>query len=70
MGRILLVVDTLGIHREAVMIPLAPEGEGSVRIVGGKLEIHRPEDGDLDAWIAGLTDRIRALDLSSLKKAE
>jgi hypothetical protein len=69
-GRILEITDGLNLHREAVVIPLAPEGEGSVRIVGGKLEIHRPEEGDFSDWIEGLTDQIRALPLEGLKKAE
>jgi hypothetical protein len=70
MGRILEVVDALGIHREAVMIPLAPEGEGVARVSGGKLEIRRPETGDFDAWLEALPDAIRALDTSGLKRAE
>jgi len=52
------------------MIPLAPEGEGIVRIVARRLEIRRPEEGDFQAWLARLPDEITALDLSSLKKAE
>ena len=70
MGLILEIVDGLNIHREAVMIPLAPEGEGSVRIVAGRLQIHRPEEGDFGAWLAGLAGQIEALDTSALKKAE
>jgi hypothetical protein len=70
MGRILEIVDGLGIHREAVSIPLAPEGEGVARIAGARLEIRRPETGDFEAWLAGLPDAIRALDTSSLKKVE
>jgi len=70
MGRILEIVDGLSIHREAIMIPLAPEGEGAVRIVAGRLQIHRPEEGDFDAWLAGLPGQIEELDTSGLKKTE
>jgi hypothetical protein len=69
-GRILEVTDSLGIHREAVMIPLRPEGAGVVRVEGSRLTILRPDEGDLDAWIASLPDAIAALDLSGLKKVE
>jgi hypothetical protein len=68
-GRILAITDGLGIHREAVLIPLAPEGEGSARIVSDRLEIHRPEEGDFDEWADGLQAAIEALDTSGLKKA-
>jgi len=68
-GRILEITDALGIHREAVLIPLAPEGSGAVRIVGNRLEIHRPEEGDFDAWADGLEAEIEGLDTSGLKKA-
>ena len=70
MGRILEIVDGLNIHREAVMIPLAPEGTGAVRVVAGRLQIHRPEEGDFDAWLESLPGQIAALDTSGLKKAE
>ena len=69
-GRILEITDGLGLHREAVMIPLAPEGDGDVRIVGGRLTIHRPEEGDFEAWVATLPGLIEALDTAGLKRAE
>ncbi|MEN8148589.1 MAG: hypothetical protein ABFS86_02130 [Planctomycetota bacterium] len=68
-GRILELTDSLGLHREAVMIPLAPEGSGVVRIEGGRLVIHRPEEGDFDEWFATLPASIESLDTSHLKRA-
>jgi len=69
-GRILEITDGKNLHREAVMIPLAPMGNGAVRIVGARLEIHRPEEGDFEAWIATLPEKIDALDTSGLKRGE
>jgi len=69
-GRILELTDGLGLHREAVMIPLAPEGSGAARIEGNRLVIRRPEEGDFEAWFDTLPASIGALDLSGLKRAE
>lgn len=67
--RILAATDALGLHREGVMVPLWTEKGGKLEVRGGKLRITAPSDGDFDAWVAALPDRIRALDLSSLKRA-
>jgi hypothetical protein len=70
-GRILESVRALGIHAEAIRIPLAPEGSGSIAISGGKLVVVTPETGDLDAFIASLPARAQALPgFGSLKRAE
>ena len=69
-GRILALTDGMNLHREAVMIPLAPEGSGTVRIDGNRLVIRRPEEGDFEAWLATLPASIEALDLTGLKRAE
>ena len=55
------VTDLLGIHREALVIPLGPESPGRVRkLPNGKLEItvesHRP----LDEWLKELPALIGA----------
>ena len=70
MARIFEVTDSMSIHREAIIVPLGPEGSGSVRLAGNKVEVTVPSEGDFDAWIAGLRDRLAALDLSTVKKAE
>ena len=52
--RIFEVTDRLGVHREALVIPLRPRHPGGVRRLGsGKLEIV-VESEDLEAWMAGL----------------
>lgn len=65
--RILEVTDALGIHREAVVIPLAREGAGGIRRVAGpKLEITAPEGDGFDAWLEGLPTALAVIDRSGL----
>jgi hypothetical protein len=60
--RIFEIIESLGISREAVVIPLRPGHPGGVRILpNGKLEIVVERDDDLDQWMDGLRDRITAL---------
>ena len=46
------------------------EGSGTVRLVGNKVEVTVPAEGNFDDWIAGLRDQIAKLDLSGVRKAE
>jgi hypothetical protein len=60
--RIFSVLDTLGISREAVVIPLRPEHPGRVSLMkDGKLEIVVERDGEFEDWVRTLEDQIRAL---------
>lgn len=70
MNRILEVTDSMSIHREGIIVPLGPEGSGSVRLVGNKVEVTVPAEDDFDDWVAGLRDRIAGLDLSNVKMSE
>jgi len=59
--RIFEVTDRLGIHREQLVIPLAPRHPGRVRrMPGGKLEIVVEKEGDFEAWLAVLEAAVRA----------
>ena len=69
-GRILEITDSLNLHREAVRIPLAPEGAGVVRLVDAAVEIVAPAEGDFEEWLAGLKDQLGGLDLSRIQKAD
>ena len=70
-GRILESVRALGIHAEAIRIPLGAEGSGSVEVTGGKLVVVAPASGDLEAFIAALPARAQALPgFGALKRAE
>ena len=52
----------MGIHRESVVIPLAPRHPGRVRkLPNGKLEIVVESEGSFDEWVAGLEAEIRKL---------
>jgi hypothetical protein len=57
--RIFEILDRLAISREAVVIPLRPQGAGNVRrLSNGKLEIIVPADIPFDQWYASLEDAI------------
>jgi hypothetical protein len=67
---ILAVTDALELHRENVRIPLAPRGAGSLRVTEtGQLEIVVPESENFDTWVKSLPQRLRALDLSRVRRA-
>ena len=70
MDRIFQVTDAMSIHREGVIVPLGPDGSGSVRLVGNKVEVTVPAEGAFDDWIAGLRDQLDTLDLVGVRKAE
>jgi hypothetical protein len=58
--QIFAILDRLSISREAVMIPLRPQGLGSVkRLSNGKLEITVPADIPFEQWYASLEGTLR-----------
>ena len=60
--QIFVILDRLGISREAVVIPLRPQGTGNVRTLqNGKLEIVVPADTSFEQWYASLEGIIRQL---------
>jgi hypothetical protein len=59
--RIFEVTDRLGIHREAIVIPLGPRHPGRVRrMPNGKLEIV-VESEDFDGWLARLESELNTV---------
>ena len=68
--RILAITDSLHLHRESISVPLATRGEGSVRLVGNRIEIVAPAAGDFEAWLQNLATEIRALDLALVRRSE
>ena len=68
---ILETTDRLGIHREAVVVPLAREGSGQVALVAGsKVEITAPADLPVSEWLSRLPELVASLDISRVKKIE
>jgi hypothetical protein len=58
---IFAVTDALGIHREALVIPLGPATPGRVRrLTGGKLEITVEASRPLEEWLEELPSLIKA----------
>ena len=61
-NRIFEITDRLGIHREAVVIPLARRQPGRVRrLPNGKFEIVSETEGAFEEWLAGLEAELRKL---------
>ena len=59
-NRIFAVTDALGVHREALVIPLGT-GKGRVRrLPSGKLEITVDAETPLEEWLEALPGLIRA----------
>ena len=59
-NQIFAVTDAMGIHREALVIPLGT-GRGRVRkLPNGKLEITVDAETPLAEWLGGLPALIRA----------
>jgi len=61
-GQVLQITDALGIHREAVRVPLSGTPEGDVAVRDGKLVVMLPEVGDVAQFLGTLEDRVAALD--------
>ena len=58
--KIFAVTDGMGIHREALVIPLGPATPGRVRkLPSGKIEITVDAQAPLDEWLKGLPALIR-----------
>jgi organic radical activating enzyme len=60
--QIFAILDRLSISREAVVIPLRPQGGGGVkRLSNGKLEIIVPADLPFEQWYTSLEGTIRQI---------
>ena len=60
--QIFAILDRLSISREAVVIPLRPQGAGSVkRLSSGKFEIIVPADIPFEQWYASLEGALTQL---------
>lgn len=60
--QIFAVIDRIGVHREAVVIPLKPATPGSVRrLPNGKFEILVEGERPLDEWLPELEQKLLEL---------
>ena len=60
--RIFVVLERLGISREAVVIPLTPAHPGAVRrLPNGKIEIRVERETPLDDWLPELERLLAAV---------
>jgi hypothetical protein len=60
--QIFTVIDRIGIHREAVVIPLKPATPGSVRrLPNGKYEILVEGERPVEDWLPDLEKRLLEL---------
>jgi hypothetical protein len=58
--RIFEVTDRMGLHRESLVIPLAPRHPGRIRrMPGGKIEIVVDGEADFEGWVSGLEEAIK-----------
>ena len=70
-GRILEVTDALGLHREAVRVPLDCEEPARLEIVSRVLLIAAPKSGSFDAFIDALPVKVKGVPgFHLLKRAE
>ena len=62
MQQLFEVIDEIPLDREAVQVPLAMEGEGSIALLAnGKVEIVLPDADDLSEFLAGVPERLASL---------
>jgi hypothetical protein len=60
--RIFEVTDAMGIHREALVIPLGARHPGRIRkMPNGKIEIVVDSGVDFDQWVGGLQAELQKL---------
>jgi hypothetical protein len=65
--KILELTDSFNLHREAVVIPLATQSEGSVAIQADhRLHIVVPGTKPFDQWLSELRTQLAEMDLSNL----
>lgn len=66
--RILGLTDSLNLHREAIVIPLGTEEDGSVTLLpDGRLRIICPGAESFEQWLGELRDTLQKIDLSKVK---
>ncbi len=69
--RIYDVTDSLHLHRQWVVVPLARQPEGREMILpDGKLLVSVPEDAAFEVWVAGLPGRLATLNFTRTPRTD
>jgi len=69
--RIMAVTDSLGLHRDWVVVPLDTLAEGrEVQQPDGKIILHAPGRDRFESWLLGLRDRLPGLDLGRVPRPD
>ena len=67
MEALFALTDDLGIHREAITVPLGKRDPGGIKQAGGQLTITLPESTPVDEWCASvLKDELAVLGYEEL----
>jgi hypothetical protein len=68
--RVYRLTDSLDLHRDWVVVPLAAHPTGLERMLpDGKILIRPPAGPDFEPWFAGLRERLGTLDLARALRA-
>jgi hypothetical protein len=67
MDALFALTDDLGIHREAITVPLGKRDPGGIKQAGGQLTITLPESTPVEEWCASvLKDELAVLGFQEL----
>jgi hypothetical protein len=67
--KILELTDSLRVSREAVVIPLIAEGEGSIALLpDNKLRIVVAKNRPFEEWLRDLRTQLTSIDLSKIRQ--
>jgi len=67
--KILELTDSFGLHREAVVIPLATDDQDDVvALPDHRLRITVPKNRPFDEWLVELRSKLTNMDLSAFRR--
>ena len=66
--KILELTDSFKLHREAILIPLGTEENGSATLLSdGRLRIISPGTASFERWLGELRSQLEKMDLSKIR---
>jgi len=70
-ARITAVTDSLGLHRDWVVVPIDTIAEGlEFQQPDGKIVLHAPGKDRFEAWLLGLRGRLQGLNLGMVPRPD